>query len=164
MKKIVLSVYSLKSHFIVRKEKWRCSSGVPPRLNTCGIGPDSLVSEHSPKMGSGEGTSECFREYPKKTRQESHGFNFFKNTKLFLGYVFQLLPGVADRSELPSAVVLLGPLWKTMFYAPMWLVLVTYTLLTWFYLTRRINWLNAVLKVLHEAFGHLAFLVPLPQV
>lgn len=58
--KIVLSVYNLKSHFILRKGKWRCSSVVQPGFNICGIGLDSLVSEHSPEMGSGEGTSECF--------------------------------------------------------------------------------------------------------
>lgn len=41
-------------------------------------------------------------------------FFFFLNTELFLECVFVLLPGVEDRSEFTSAVVIHVPLWENM--------------------------------------------------
>lgn len=52
------------------------------------------------------------------TRQESCDLSlfvfFFLNTELFLECVFVLLPGVEDRSEFTSAVVIHVPLWENM--------------------------------------------------
>lgn len=55
----------------------------------------------------------CFRRFlsalenTKKKRTGVLGLQFPQNTKLFLDFVFMLLPGVADRTELTSDYSLL---------------------------------------------------------
>lgn len=75
-------------------------------------GEESLRCQHSPRMESWE-NSECLWEISQKTKQES--FDLFKTRNCSLKCLFGLHPGVVERGDFTSAVIIHIHLWEDMF-------------------------------------------------